>query len=121
MLEGDAKKRWYLWGFSNSHAAFFECHDTRSGDVSNDVLLNSNCNVLLSDAYCGYSKSIKAVNEIRVSTGKAPIQAAYCNAHARRRFFSGTKEDEPSVDAEIIVKYYAEIYQLNSESRGLSD
>jgi transposase len=121
MLEGDAKKRWYLWGFSNSYAAFFECHDTRSGDVSTNVLVQSTCQVLLSDAYSGYKKSINVANEIRASQGLPPIAAAYCNAHARRQFYSGTKDDTPSIDAEFIVKKYDEIYRLNDESKILSD
>ena len=121
MLEGDAKKRWYLWGFANHHAAFFECHDTRSGDVSTEVLVASTCSVLLTDAFCGYKKSIKAANAMRADKGLAPIRAAYCNAHARRRFYSGSKEEEPSADAAIIVKLYQEIYRLNAESRGLSN
>ena len=28
MLEGSDKKGWYLWGFSNETACYFECHDT---------------------------------------------------------------------------------------------
>jgi hypothetical protein len=121
MLEGDAKKRWYLWGFSNKNAAFFECHDTRSGDVSTEVLLASTCSVLLSDAFCGYKKSLTAANETRAHQGLAPIKAAYCNAHARRRFYSGGKDGEPSIDAAIVVDHYEQIYRLNTESRGLSD
>jgi len=93
MLEGDAKRRWYLRGFSNSDAAIFECHDTRSGNVSTDILVQSTCHVLLNDAYSGYKKSINVANEIRASQGLPPIKAAYCNAHARRQFYSGTKDN----------------------------
>ena len=67
MLEGDEKKRWFLWGFSNEHSCFFECHDTRSGDVSADILNLSECSVLLSDAYSGYAKSIRLANELRAA------------------------------------------------------
>ena len=121
MLEGDAKKRWYLWGFSNNHAAFFECHDTRSGDVSTDVLVQSTCEVLLSDAYSGYKKSINVANDMRANQGLPPIEAAYCNAHARREFYSGSKDEPPTIDAEFVVEKYEEIYRLNKESKGLSD
>jgi hypothetical protein len=75
--------------------------------------------VLLTEAFCGYKKSINAANVIRASHGIPQIQAAYCNAHARRRFHSGGKEDEPSIDAAVVVKLYQEIYRLNKESRGL--
>jgi transposase len=51
MLEGSEKKSWYLWGFSTPQLCFFECHDTRSGDVASDVLLNSECEILVTDVY----------------------------------------------------------------------
>ena len=53
MLEGDAKSKWYLWSFSSQISCFFECHDTRSGDVSTAVLAESICEFLLTDVYCG--------------------------------------------------------------------
>ena len=65
MLEGDAKTRWFLWGFSSQTSCFFECHDTRSGDVSTAVLSESICEFLVSDVYSGYAKTIRIVNENR--------------------------------------------------------
>ena len=41
MLEGSEKKSWYLWGFSNPKSCYLECHDTRSGDVASEILLNA--------------------------------------------------------------------------------
>lgn len=120
MLEGDAKQRWYLWGFSSGFACFFECHDTRSGDVSTEVLKMSSCLVLLSDVYSGYKKSLKMVNKVRAEEGKAPIEAAYCNAHARREFFSSDDESqELSGDAKFMVDQYKEIYKLEAEAKKL--
>ena len=122
MLEGDAKKSWYLWGFSSETSCFFECHDSRSGDVSSDILKLSNCLVLVSDAYTGYMKSVREANKLRSEHGLALIRIAYCNAHARRRFFSGEKDSANDVgeDARFMLDQYKEIYRLNAESKGKS-
>lgn len=120
MLEGDAKTRWYLWGFSCNIACFFECHDTRSGDVSTEVLNLSSAAILLSDAYSGYKKSLKVTNEIRKKAGKPLIMTAYCNAHARREFHNNILADSPSIDAKFMVDQYKKIYELNAQSKDLS-
>src|SRR6202012_5031905 len=86
MLEGSEKKSWFLWGFSTPEHCFFECHDTRSGDVASDVLIKSACEVLVTDVYSGYGKAVRMTNEKRVEAGLAKIRSAYCNAHARRYF-----------------------------------
>jgi transposase len=123
MLEGDEKQRWYLWGFSTPTACFFECHNTRSGDVSSEVLKLSKCLVLLSDAYSGYSKSVRVTNKLRLEQGLAVILIAYCNAHARRQFFPGQKDNAKNVseDAKFMISQYKEIYKLEDEAKGLSD
>ena len=110
MLEGDERTKWYLWGFSNLRACFFECHDTRSGDVSSAVLAESRCEVLLTDVYSGYVKSVRVVNEMRLLLGRAVVKAAYCNAHARREFVTG----DESLDAKFMVEQYKEIYRLEA-------
>lgn len=121
MLEGDVKHRWYLWGFSSRTACFFECHDTRSGDVSTAVLQQSSCVVLVSDAYSAYKKSITIANEARRKEGRPLIIPAYCNAHARREFLpsGSTENQDDSVDAKIIRELYEQIYKINKEAKGL--
>lgn len=116
MLEGDTKKRWYLWGFSSQKSCFFECHDTRSGDVSTAVLLESVCEFLLTDVYSGYGKSIRIANEIRVQKNLKVIMPAYCNAHARRKF-KDRDSAELCQDAEWMVERYKDIYKLNKEAK----
>jgi transposase len=114
MLEGSEKKSWYLWGFSTQELCFLECHDTRSGDVASEILLNSKCEVLVSDVYSGYSKAMRVTNQSRAILGNILIKSAYCNAHARRYFFKswpGYKE------AAFYLDHYHEIYQLNSASK----
>lgn len=86
MLEGDEKSNWYLWGVIGGASAFYHCCDTRSGDVAFDVINQSNCKVLLSDAYSGYKKAIRIANEARIKSGRPTITTAYCNAHGRRDF-----------------------------------
>ena len=115
MLEGSDTKSWYLWGFSTSELCFLECHDTRSGDVASDILLNSKCEVLVSDVYSGYGKAIRVTNQSRLLRGLAPIENANCNAHARRYFF---KSRAAYPDADYYLDHYHEIYKLNADAKG---
>ena len=114
MLEGSEKKSWYLWGFSTPSLCFLEAHDTRSGDVASDILLNSSCEVLVSDVYSGYNKAIRLSNIERKSTGKILIKNANCNAHARRNFF---KIRVKYPESNFYLDHYHEIYQLTSEAK----
>jgi transposase len=115
MLEGSEKKTWYLWGFSTPTLCFLECHDTRSGDVASDVLLNSVCEMLVSDVYSGYGKAIRLANVERKDHGKNLIKNPNCNAHARRYFF---KPRLNYLEANFYLDHYHEIYQLNSDAKG---
>lgn len=112
MLEGSDKKSWYLWGFSTKDLCFLECHDTRSGDVASEILLKSNCEILVTDVYSGYGKAIRLANQSRLESGKIPIQNANCNAHARRYFF---KPRHRYKEAHFYLDHYHHIYQLNSD------
>lgn len=109
MLEGSAKKSWYLWGFSTKSVCYLECHDTRSGDVASDILLNSKCEVLLTDVYSGYGKAIRLSNVERKASGKNLIQNANCNAHARRYFY---KLRDKYPESRFYLDHYHEIYNL---------
>lgn len=123
MLEGHSKNKWFLWGFSNRNACFFECHDTRSGDVSTRILAQSFCQFLVSDAYAGYGKSVALVNKERTGTLLPPVQIAYCNAHARREFVQalGTDPSNINQDAKWFLDQYKKIYTLEAETKGKSD
>jgi transposase len=115
MLEGSDKKTWYLWGFSTPGHCFLECHDTRSGDVASGVLLNSNCEVLVTDVYSGYGKATRIANEQRQRVGLARIRSAYCNSHSRRYFHKSWPKYK---EAEFYLDHYHEIYQLESAAKG---
>lgn len=117
MLEGSDHKTWYLWGFSTPELCFLECHDTRSGDVASEILLNSKCEVLVSDVYSGYGKAIKIVNHSRLTSQKILIKNANCNAHARRYFF---KPRLHYPEAIFYLDHYHEIYQLNTDAKSKS-
>lgn len=118
MLEGHEKKSWYLWGFSTLRTCFLECHDTRSGDVASDILVKSNCQVLVTDVYSGYGKAIKLANIEREKNKESLIVNANCNAHARRYFFKAL--NKYTKNAEFYLDQYHEIYKLNSASHGKS-
>lgn len=111
MLEqaGD-KKNWYLWGFSTRETCYFEIHDTRSGDVASDILINSKCEYLVSDVFSGYAKAVKQVNKERAKNNGPPIVSVYCNAHARRKF-NEAKEKFPE-EAQYFIDIYKKIYRL---------
>lgn len=115
MLEGSDKKSWYLWGFSTPVLCYLECHDTRSGDVASDILLNSMCEFLVTDVYSGYRKALKTVNLSRQLKEQFIIESAYCNAHSRRYFYK-PRLNYP--EAHFYLDHYHEIYQLNELSKG---
>ena len=116
MLEGDEKTNWYLWGFSTPKTSYFEYHDTRSGDVASEVLINSQCQYLVSDVFSGYAKAVRDANEIRVQKGQPQILNVYCNAHARRKF-NEAKDNFPD-NAEFFIDQYSKIYHLENQARG---
>lgn len=120
MLEGDDKKSWYLWGFSTDKVCFFECHNTRSGDVASYILEKSQCEILVSDVYSGYNKAIRVANATRRKDKRPLIKNANCNAHARRYFFKYFKLHPSSEDARYYLDKYQEIYKLNELARGKS-
>jgi transposase len=115
MLESDDKDRWYLWGFSTDLLCYLECRNTRSGDIASDILVKSQCEVLVSDVYTGYGKAIRIANETRQLSSMPPIVPAHCNAHARRNFFKVWAKYK---EAEFYLDRYHEIYQINSKAKG---
>ncbi len=117
MLEGSDKKIWHLWGFSSKSAAYFECHDTRSGDVASEFLKLSKCEFLMSDVYSGYAKAIRLTNEHRKRLNSRAICSIYCNAHARRKFKEAT-EKFPD-EASYFVEMYKKIYHLEPDYKNL--
>lgn len=108
MLEGSDKSHWYLWGFSNSKASYFDIRDTRSGDVASDLLRYSKCEFLVSDVFSGYAKAVKDSNKENLTE----IKNVYCNAHARRKF-KEARERFP--EAQFFINQYKEIYKLESQ------
>lgn len=117
MLEGSDKKSWYLWGFSTPVLCYLECHDTRSGDVASDILLNSMCEYLITDVYSGYGKALKTVNLVRALNKQLPIENANCNGHSRRYFY---KPRLKYPEAKFYLDHYHEIYQLEDLAKGKS-
>jgi transposase len=115
MLEGSDTKHWYLWGFSTPLYCFLECRDTRSGDVASEILLNSLCEVLVSDVFSGYGRALRIVNQQRKSLGKVEIENANCNAHSRRYFFKAVAKYPESG---LYLDHYHEIYQLEDLVKG---
>ena len=122
MLEGDEKKRWFLWLFNSKLACFFECHNTRSGDVSTEILKQSLCLYLLTDVYSGYKKSTREANQIRIEKKEEPIKMAYCNAHARRNFENTPKSEQGKLcaDAQFMMDHYRKIYGIEASVKKLS-
>ena len=115
MLES-IKKAWYLWGFSSEHAALFQVESSRSGDVAADFLIESSCEVLVSDVYSAYAKATRLANEHRQEHGQPAIINAYCNAHSRRKFRELGEEH-----SEFFVERYQEVYALEAEVKNLPE
>lgn len=116
MLEGDKKHNWFLWGFSNKTTSYFECHDTRSGDIASKILLDSKCEHLVSDVFSGYSKAVRNTNTARAQNKTPLVTHVFCNAHARRKFVEA--KDRFPEEAQFFIDQYEEIYRLESSTKG---
>lgn len=104
----------YLWGFSNKVASYFEVHGTRSGDVISELLKDSKCEFLVSDAFSGNNKSVKDTNAYRAENNLNLIMQVYCNAHARRKF---KEAREKIIDAQLYIDIYKKIYYLEGQAK----
>jgi hypothetical protein len=83
--------------------------------VASNILLNSKCEILVTDVYAGYGKAIRITNEIRLKNNQSLIESANCNSHARRYFFKPRLKYK---EADFYLEHYHQIYQLNSDSKG---
>ena len=113
--ENNGNWRWYLWGFSNQTSIYFEIHDTRSGDVSIEFLIKSLVLFLVSDAYTGYNRTIREVNEPRQSQIFPLLQSCLCNDHSRRYFFYA----QEVALAQKALEVYDKIYKIESQVQKL--
>lgn len=113
--ENNGNWRWYLWGFSNQISIYFEIHDTRAGDVSIQFLMESPVRFLVSDAYSGYGRTVREVNEQRQLKNFPLLEWSGCNDHGRRYFFYA-KEDPLAQKA---VDTYDEIYKIEQKVQDL--
>ncbi len=122
MLERNEGKRWYLWGFSNKETGYFEIHNTRSGDLSSQILKSSQCEYLVSDVFSGYHKTVREVNQYRRERSLNPVENVYCNAHSRRKFKEAVTagQDTPE-EAQYFVDIYRKIYRRRWPGIGRSD
>lgn len=106
MLEGDDTSNWYLWGFFNEKASYFETHGTRSGDVAFEFLKDSLAKYLMTDGYSAYNKAVKLIKE----ECDRVILLAGCNAHAIRYFKDAS--DPWEEECRPFLELYSEIYSL---------
>lgn len=115
MLEGDEKKSWYLWGFSNKESSFFEIRNTRSGDVASEILNQSKCLYLVSDVFSGYERAVRESNKVREQKQQTFINNVYCNAHSRRKFKEAG--DSYPNESKYFIECYRKIYQLENAGK----
>jgi transposase len=107
--------RWYLWGFCNITSVYFEIHDTRAGDVSIEFLKESIALFLVSDAYSGYGRTVREINETRQPKGLPLLQSSLCNDHGRRYYFYA----QSAPLAEKALNVYDKIYKIERQVQEL--
>ena len=81
--------------------------------MASDVLLNSRCEILMSDVYSGYGKAVRLCNQVRARQGKPLIRNSHCNAHSRRYFYKCWPKYG---EAQFYLDHYHEIYQLEEQA-----
>lgn len=107
MLEGDEKHKWWVWGFFNRHHAYYEPHDTRSGEVASAILQHSKASYLMVDGYTGYHGPSK----------KNDVTIANCWAHARRKFF----DIQDMYDVKPILHLINSLFSIDKKASSLAD
>jgi transposase len=113
--DNGGKWRWYLWGFCNATSVYFEIHDTRAGSVSIQFLMTSGVLFLVSDAYSGYERTIREINEVRQLKNLPLLQSSLCNDHGRRYFYYA----QSSPLAEKALNLYDKIYEIERQVQEL--
>jgi transposase len=93
MMEGSEKKNWWLWSFNSSRGVVLQIDPSRAGAVAANFLKDCACSALMTDAYSGYGRALKIVNDMREESGLPIISKAYCNAHARNNFQASSIND----------------------------
>lgn len=111
----EGKANWYLWSFCTKTSVYFEIQNTRAGSVSIEFFKESKTTVLMSDAYSGYERTVREVNEYRASVGLPKLLSALCNDHARRYF----KNIEENDLANKVLDFYEKIYSIESEVQNM--
>jgi transposase len=113
--DNNGKWRWYLWGFCNATSVYFEIHDTRAGSVSIQFLMISGVLFLVSDAYSGYERTLREINEVRQPKGLPLLQSSLCNDHGRRYFYYA----QSAPLAEEALNLYDKIYETERQVQEL--
>jgi transposase len=108
MMEGSEKKNWFLWTFLSDKGVVFLIEDTRAGEVAYEFLKDCSCRALVTDAYRGYSKALRIVNDLRRKSELPAMQHGYCNAHARNNFMANAVKKTRT--ARAIVRIYSIIF-----------
>jgi transposase len=108
MLEGDDKTNWQLWGFVAGTHCYYDARDTRAGEVIRDFLTDAKATHVVSDAFSGYGKGVRAAGK----------KNSFCNAHSRRGF-TDAEENFPEEVAPVIA-FYDQIYDIERELKGSS-
>jgi hypothetical protein len=105
------KISWYLWSFCTKTSVYFEIQNTRAGSVSIEFFKESKATVLMSDAYSGYDRTVREVNEYRKSNELPLLKSALCNDHSRRYFYNAQEH----ALAEKALDIYENIYKIESQ------
>ena len=114
--DNKGKWRWFLWAFCTKTSIYFEIHDTRAGDVSIEFLVESTTALYsVSDAYSGYSRTIREVNRIRQDKKVPLLKSCLCNDHGRRYFFYAQSDPQ----ALRALDLYDKIYEIEREVQKL--
>jgi transposase len=111
MLErNEGKISWYLWSFCSKTSVYFEIQNTRAGSVSIEFFKESKATVLMSDAYSGYDRTVREVNEYRKANNFPLLKSALCNDHSRRYFYNAQEYEL----GEKALDVYENIYKIES-------
>lgn len=100
------------WNPNAPAVYLFEAEESRSGEHPQNFLEDF-AGFLLVDGYTGY---LRLTKEDRVG---GPLELAFCNVHARRKFDEALTAMPESRDMDEGLRRYAEIFAIEATTKGL--
>ena len=94
-----------MWGFFNDKSSYYLAERTKATEVAENFLRHCKAEVLLTDAYSGYTRA----------TRNTKIKNAFCHAHARRKFIEA--EINYAEQSGPMIEWYQKLFFIEKNHK----